>query len=142
MLSHLESCTYLLEMLFTPFFLSLFFFCSGYVYKAPKNFGALLHKKFFQLFIPWFVFSVANIIMSQVLSFNEHHSLSSELAWNFLQIRGKGDGLWFVSALFVTFIPFYFLIKWYQKKTFCPKRAYVLVVISFILSFINLLWNK
>lgn len=27
-----------------------------------------------------------------------------------MQIRGKGDGIWFVAALFMAFIPFYFLL--------------------------------
>lgn len=117
MLSHLEARTDLWQVFYTPFFLSAFFFVSGYVYK-PKDggFKKFLHKKIRQLFVPWLVFSVFNILLSQILSFNEHSGLLTELMWNFLQIRGKGDGIWFVAALFVSFIPFYFAINWYEAE--------------------------
>ena len=112
MLSHLETRTDVWQAFYAPFFLSAFFFVSGYVYKPKDGFKQFLYKKLRQLFIPWLVFSVFNILLSQMLSFNEHESLLTELTWNFLQIRGHSDGVWFVAALFVTFIPFYFFIKW------------------------------
>ena len=104
--SHLESVTEPVFTLYSPFYLSLFFFCSGYVYHHRPGFGVFLQKKVHQLLIPWFFLSTANILLSQILSFNEHGSLMKELFWNLLQIRGKGDGLWFIAALFVAFIPF------------------------------------
>ena len=116
MLSHLETCTGFWSAFYTPFFLTAFFFVSGYVYKPRAKFSELLYKKFRQLFVPWLIFSVFNLMLSQVLSFNEHKSLLNELVWNFLQIRGKGDGIWFVACLFVAFIPFYFFVKLYEKS--------------------------
>lgn len=116
MLSHLEARTDVWSAFYTPFFLSAFFFVSGYVYRPKDSFNRFLYKKFRQLFVPWLVFSVFNILLSQTLSFNEHTGLLPELTWNFLQIRGKGDGIWFVAALFVAFIPFYFFINWYENK--------------------------
>lgn len=115
MCSHLESKTKFLSGIFLPFYLTLFFFCSGYVYKEKENFAIFITKKIKQLFIPWLILSNLNILLSQVVSFNEHGSLRTELIWNFLQIRGKGDGLWFVSALFIAYIPFYFSIHWFHK---------------------------
>ena len=134
--SHLETNTYLLSLVFTPFFLTLFFFSSGYVYRHNYNFTKFLGKKITQLFIPWFVFSVLNIVLSQVISFNEHADFKSEFFWNLVQIRGKDDGLWFVSALFVTFIPFYFFINWFQK-TSVKKKYCVIVVASLFLSIMS-----
>lgn len=116
MLSHLEADTDLWYAFYSPFFLSAFFFAAGYVYKPKDNFGGFLYKKFRQLFIPWLVFSLFDILLSQVISFNQHESLWTELKWNFLQIRGLGDEIWFVAALFVAFIPFYRFINWYESK--------------------------
>lgn len=116
MLSHLEARTDVWSAFYTPFFLSAFFFVSGYVYKPKDSFNRFLYKKFRQLFVPWLVFNVFNILLSQALSFNEHAGLLPELTWNFLQIIGKGDGIWFVAALFVAFIPFYFFINWYENR--------------------------
>lgn len=147
MLSHLEARTDIWQAFYTPFFLTAFFFVSGYTYKPKDNFKQFLYKKFRQLFIPWLVFSVLAILLSQVISFNQHESLSEELMWNFLQIRGSGDGIWFVAALFVTFIPFYFFINWYEEK--CKKmsgRGYngctVAILIAWILSLISVLYSR
>ena len=114
MLSHLETRTDIWRAFYTPFFLSAFFFSAGYVYKPKSSFKDFLYKKFRQLFIPWLVFSVFDIVLSQIITFNEHDGLLEELKWNFLQIRGQGDQIWFVAALFVAFMPFYFFIKRYE----------------------------
>lgn len=114
MLSHLETQTDIWRAFYTPFFLTAFFFTAGYVYKPKGSFKEFLYSKFRQLFVPWLVFSVFDLLLSQVLSFNVHESLAVELKWNFLQIRGQGDQIWFVAALFIAFIPFYFFIKKYE----------------------------
>lgn len=117
MLSHLETRTEIWSAFYTPFFLTAFFFTAGYVYKPKGNFKSFLNKKIQQLFVPWLVFSVFDIALSQVISFNAHEGLMEELKWNFLQIRGQGDQIWFVAALFVAFIPFYFFIQCYERQS-------------------------
>ena len=124
--SHLESATPILKEFYFPFYLSLFFFCSGYVYRPRNDFPAFAKKKMIQLFIPWLFFSVLNILLAQILSFHAHAPLTTELFWNFLQIRGHGDGMWFVAALFVTFFPFFFIIRWYEGCTSKAKAWWVL----------------
>lgn len=116
MLSHLETRTDIWSAFYSPFYVTAFFFTAGYVYKPKKTskFKEFLYSKFRQLFVPWLVFSVFGIVFSQVLSFNSHGSLSEELKYNYFQIRGQGDQIWFVAALFVAFIPFYFFIKRYE----------------------------
>ena len=116
MLSHLETRTEVWRAFYTPFFLTAFFFTAGYVYKPKGSFKEFMFKKFRQLFIPWLVFSVFDIMLSQMISFNAHESLLEELMRNFLQIRGQGDLIWFVAALFVAFVPFYFFIQWYEDE--------------------------
>lgn len=147
MLSHLETRTEIWSAFYTPFFLSAFFFAAGYVYKPNNSFGVFLDKKIRQLFMPWLVFSVFDIVLSQIITFNEHDSLLEELKWNFLQIRGQGDQIWFVAALFVAFIPFYFFIRFYESKPQkinggdCNKCV-VAIALAWLLSFSSILYTR
>lgn len=129
MLSHLQSGTSVLFKLYSPFFLTVFFFLSGYVYTQPASFKVHISKKLKGLFVPWLIFSNINIALSMLISFKENRNFLSEFGWNMLQIRGQGDGIWFVAALFAAFIPFYFFIKWNK-----PGKAIALSVILSILS--------
>lgn len=147
MLSHLEMRTEIWHTFFTPFFLNAFLFVSGYVYKTKESFLKHLCAKLYQLFVPWLVFSLLILTSAQILSFNVHESLSEELIWNLLQIRGSGDELWFVAALFVTFIPFYFFIKRFDntvlKEQSCSRKrckCCMAIAIAWLLSFISILY--
>jgi fucose 4-O-acetylase-like acetyltransferase len=144
MYSHLETNTDVVQNFYSPFFLTAFFFTAGYVYRPKDTFRTFLYKKFRQLFIPWLVFSVFNILLSQFFSFNEHESLFSELKWNFLQIRDKGDGIWFVAALFIAFIPFYFFIKKYEDclRAGKQKPTMIAIGIALILSVVSVLYTN
>ena len=148
MLSHLETRTDIWSAFYTPFFLTAFFFTAGYVYKPKGSFKEFLYSKFRQLFLPWLVFSVFNIFLSQILSFNAHEGLVEELKWNFLQIRGQGDQIWFVAALFVAFVPFYFFIKKYEtisEKTIgggYSRKCLIAIAVAWLLSFISILYTR
>lgn len=142
--SHSESCTQPLFAFFLPFVLEAFYFVSGYTYQHKTNFKIFLYKKFRQLFVPWLVFSLLIILSAQVISFHSHDSLLSELMWNFLQIRSKGDRLWFVAALFMAYIPFYAFISLYENclsrhRAPAPTQA-VIILVTFILSFLSRLY--
>ncbi len=140
-LCHLEADTELLSVFYTPFFLNGFFFVSGYVYFHKTGFKPFFIKKIKGLFVPWLFFSLFNILFSQILSFNEHSSLIDELKWNFLQIRGLGDGIWFVAALFIAFIPFYFFVGLYEKSAKQRTDNIVFILIAFILSILSNLYE-
>ena len=147
MLSHLETRTEVWRAFYTPFFLTAFFFTAGYVYKPKGSFKEFMYKKFRQLFIPWLVFSVFDIVLSQMISFNAHESLLEELMRNFLQIRGQGDLIWFVAALFVAFVPFYFFIQWYEDEVDKVSGGYrskcvILIIIAWLLSLDSILYTR
>lgn len=110
-ISHLESVTPALTAFYGPFFLTVFFFLSGYVYNKPESFKVHLKKKVKGLFVPWFIFSNLNIILSMIISLKGERNIKQEVFLNLLQIRAVGDGIWFVAALFVAFIPFYYVIQ-------------------------------
>lgn len=134
MLSHLESGSEGLRRFYSPFFLTGFFFLSGYVYKQPSSFKNHMSKKIKALFIPWLLFSNLNIFLSMIITLKGERNLIEEIFWNTLQIRGIGDGLWFLSALFVAFIPFYFLINWGKPKKAC--------IVSALLSMVSMVYTN
>ena len=133
MLSHLESGSDVLDKFYYPFFLTVFFFLSGYVYRQLSSFKEHIVKKIKGLFVPWLIFSNFNILLSMVITLKGDRNFASEFIWNLLQIRGHGDGIWFVAALFVAFIPFYFIIKWNK-----PKLA---VILAFALSLASVIYT-
>lgn len=111
MLSHLQSGSQALANFYTPFFLSGFFFLSGYVYRPGRSFREHFLRKSRQLLLPWFLLSNGNILISMVLNHKEDVDYLARFGWNFLQIRTVGDELWFIAALFMAYIPFYFFAK-------------------------------
>lgn len=141
MLSHLECGRSIPDDLYTPFFLTGFLFAAGYVYRQEPSFSAFFRKKVRGLLVPWLVFSVGNILLSQIFSFHDHGTVWEELKWNFLQIRGQGDGLWFVAALFVAFLPFYSLLRAYERSKVRQKQRW-LCLITFLLSLVSVLYTK
>lgn len=126
MLAHLESGSPVLDTVYTPVFLTGFLFAAGYTYVPGENFPEFLRKKTRTLLWPWLFFSNFNLLSAQVFSLHAHGSLWEELKWNLLQIRGEGDGLWFVAALFVAFVPFYWLIRWYEASRSGRKTEWLL----------------
>ncbi len=85
-------------------------------------------------------------MLSQLISFNVHENLLEELKWNFLQIRGQGDLIWFVAALFVAFIPFYFFIQWYETQKVRGggywHRCIIAILLAWLLSFGSVLYTR
>ena len=130
MVSHLGGGFIAMELnrFYITFYLTGFFFASGYTYKHRDGFRSFLSRKIRQLLIPWALFSLLNISLSQVLSFHPewHPGFWSEIGSNLMQIRERGDGsMWFISALFTAYIPFYFLIKQYQKQKENIKNIHI-----------------
>lgn len=115
MMEHLESGCDELSVLHTTCGVEVFFIAAGYVHRAGQNFGSFLVKKIKCLLVPWLVFSFLDISIAQVFSFGEHGDYLSELLWNLAQIRQFHAQLWFIPALFATFLPFYFFIEWYNR---------------------------
>lgn len=142
MLEHLESTTDELGCFFSPFFVLCFFAVAGYTHRAGQPFGAFLMKKVKTLFVPWLIFSTFDIALSQLVSFSAHESFFTELGRNFLQIRGYGDQIWFVAALFIAFIPFWAFIEWYSRKSATPVRRAVFIAIALVLFIADNLYSK
>ncbi|MBE5922594.1 MAG: hypothetical protein E7269_07565 [Lachnospiraceae bacterium] len=136
-MSHLEASTMVMYRFWSPFYLMGFFFVSGYVYKNKYNFKQFIENKAKTLLWPWLFFSVGNILIAQVVSFNQHEPILKELIWNFLQIRTLGDGAWFLAAIFIAFIPFYYVVCNYENRKSKQSRIFLaglLITLSVISS--------
>lgn len=135
MSEHAPSFNGMVDALNAPFYLNGFFFAAGYLYIHREGFGDFVKRKAKQLLIPWAFFSLFIILSAQIVSFNAHDDLKTSLANNLLQIRLQGDEMWFVAALFVCFIPFYFLIKWFISAPAKSRKTIIATVfILFVLS--------
>jgi fucose 4-O-acetylase-like acetyltransferase len=132
-IQHLQSGSQQLYQFYSPFYLTSFFFFSGYVYKHKGSFSTHIKNKINQLFIPWLILSNLNLLLSAIITLQGQRNILKELFINLFQIRAYGDGLWFVAALFVAYIPFYFVISWNRKK--------MAIIISLLLSIISVLYT-
>ena len=124
-----------LDSFVEPFFLNMFTFAAGYVYTHHPGFGDVFRKKLRQLFLPWLYLSTLTIVLAQLFSFRSHDALWIALGKNLLQIRYLKDEMWYVAALFVSFLPFYAVVACYEtggaKKR---RRAWLLLVLVFLLA--------
>lgn len=113
--SHIEFTNEFLMAYFYPVYLTTFFFVSGYLFNSKRNFIETIEQRFRTIIVPFLIYGILNISLSQIITFSQHDSFANELI-NFLtQIRGNGDGLWFLACLFVSTIPFYFLVKYIPR---------------------------
>ena len=139
MAEHAESMTGTMDKIIDPFYLNMFSFAAGYVYVHRHGFKDFLGKKVRQLLVPWFCFSLLVILSSHLFSFNAHESLGKELLQNFLQIKHSGGEMWYVAALFVAFLPFYFFIDRYERSALALRRKTALLLgVSFVLALLSL----
>ena len=135
MAEHAESMTAVQDKIVDPFYLNMFSFAAGYVYFHRHGFRDFFRKKVRQLFIPWLCFSLLVIVSAHLFSFNEHESIWKELGQNFLQIKFYRGEMWYVAALFVAFIPFYFFIDRYERSVRpVREKALLLLLVSFLLA--------
>ena len=134
LVEHVECVPSVWDRIVEPFFLNMFSFAAGYVYVHRDGFGRFLGKQLRQLWVPWLFFSTLTIVLAHIFSFNAHASLTRELGKNMLQILYFGSEMWYVAALFIAFLPFYFFIRAYEKSGLPEKKkAALLLGASFLL---------
>ncbi len=141
MYSHTDFNTEVMELFYRPFFLFGFFFASGYVYENKDRFSVFIKKKIRGILIPWLLYGLLLIFSARIVSFNQHASLGYELLCMFAQIRGLDDKMWFLAALFVAFIPFYFIIKKYEQTEKSLIDRMILIGMSFVLAFVSNIYS-
>lgn len=91
---------------FTPIFLTGFFFVSGYTFNTKKNFCEFLYAKIKTLIIPILCLGVINTLLAYIA---EGKPVLDRLCGLLLQRAGMWDDLWFVACLFTMELIYYFI---------------------------------
>lgn len=126
-----------LSTFYSCFFLTGFLFASGYTYSNKHSFFQHLKHKTVQLLLPWALYSYLIILFNNLVTRHpENHNLWKELLDNTLQIRRIGDEMWFVLALFVAYIPFFFVAKIYEKNRDRKNAETISIIASILMLFL------
>ncbi len=130
LLAHSGCCPVLYLKIYTPFFLSGFFFLSGYCYRQ-RIYCESLKRLFLKLIVPYFVLSLILIILSIR---NIKGILSNDYSFLLLDLKHLllGKPLWFVSCLCVTQFLFINLLSILKNKI---KYLIPFAMLSWIVAF-------
>jgi len=105
-----------------------FFFISGYLYSRDTgDTKSYWLKKFKNLFIPWFVFSIATFALSKIL-YGGTKNLTIDYLKHFL---GIGTAYWYMSILMIML----FVFKCFYTKKWALYLCIIISTISIVLSF-------
>lgn len=127
--SHLHYCDSSIMRFFSPMFLTTFFLVSGYLFKEKQSFLFVLENRTRTLLLPFIILGMIMIILSQILSFNEHVPFTDSVKGLLLQ-NGHNQILWFIAALYIYSIIFY----WVE---FCFSSINKLLIAGIILFVLN-----
>lgn len=133
--SHLPMAHDGVMVFFAPVFLTTFFFVSGYLFKSGQPFPAVLEQRTRTLLIPFVILGIIMILMGQVLSFNEHVDFWDAVR-GLLSQNGENQILWFIAALYVYSLVFYWVDRWSGTV----KRLLWLSLILFVVDCIVTRW--
>lgn len=139
--SHLDYTNKFVMFYFSPIFLTTFFFISGYLFNKKYSFIHVIEQRARTILLPFFIYGIINILLSQIITFSNHPSLSKDLIDFLVQIRGNNDGLWFLACLFISTIPFYFLIKHIKSTQMLLILSGTLFVLNSIADFPAYPWH-
>lgn len=130
-------CSDIMAVYTDPYFLTVFFFVSGYLCKNENSFTKVLEQRTRTLFVPQLLFGIFTITLQQlyttqsdVLPLGEY---ILQLFWHCTERTGGHHGLWFVAALYAFSLVFYWL------RRFC-KDAQKLFVVCTTLFILNCLY--
>ena len=132
--SHLEFCDPVVMRYFKPVFLTTFFFVSGWLFKDKCKFSYVLEQRTRTLLLPMLALGLIMILMEQVLTFGEKVPLIDSLKGLLFQ-NGENQILWFIAALYVYSIFFYFVerLAW---------NSNLLLIFSLVLFIVNAIYSK
>lgn len=131
--SHLQYKEDMIMRYFSPMFLTMFFFVSGYLFKEKCSFSKVFEQRTRTLFLPFLILGLIMIGLSHILTFNQHVSIVDEIE-GLLYQNGQNQILWFIAALYIYSIIFY----WVERFT---KSNEMLLGVCFILFILNAIYS-
>lgn len=93
---------------YLPFYLAIFFFSSGYLFKENLSFKDECVYVLRHLVIPWILFGIINAVLSYAI---EHESLIPRMTGLVLQTSSQYSDMWFLACMASTHILFWVLAK-------------------------------
>ena len=96
---------------FSPIFLTTFFFVSGYLFKEGCSFKHVFEQRTRTLLLPFLILGVCMIALNQVITYNEPVPFVDRIKGLLLQ-NGHNQLLWFIAALYVYSLAFYWVERW------------------------------
>ena len=120
--------------IYTPFFLSTFFFTSGYTFNQRSNFASFFLHKCKSLLIPYFCFGIINAFLAFLV---DGDSFLFRLRGLLLSPKGNDD-LWFIMCLFIMQCMFYFVWKLYYIVNHKSKK---IIYADFIIGIVSILFS-
>lgn len=132
--SHLEYSNDSVMRYFSPVFLTTFFFVSGYLFKEKCSFSKVFEQRTRTLLLPFLALGMIMILLSQIMTFNAKVSFMDAVKGLLFQ-NGTNQLLWFVAALYVYSVMFY----WVERFS---RTANTLLVLSFAMFILNWLYGR
>lgn len=114
---------------FTPFFLTTFFFVSGYTFSEKESFCRFVHNRVNRLLQPFFVLGVIRIGLAYLINREENKYVQQYIIGFILQRNCEYDEMWFVSCLFTCSFLFYGL-RHLSRKLSSTYQYGILLCIS------------
>ena len=94
--------------LFVPFFLTMFFFASGYTFSTKRTFYEFIVGKIKHLLFPLFTMGGIKLVLACLL---QHDDFLERVKGLLFQVSGMNDDLWFIGCMFSASILFYIVLK-------------------------------
>lgn len=110
--SHLDYCDPLIMRFFSPVFLTMFFFVSGYLFKENCSFGKVFEQRTRTILLPFLIWGSVLILLRCVFTFKDDQPAVVESFKSMILQDGANRDLWFVAALYTFSIVFYWVLRW------------------------------
>lgn len=141
--SHLEYCDDSVMQFFKPVFLTTFFFVSGYLHKSGVEFGKFFEQRTRTLLWPVLSLGTIMIVLQHIMTFKD-----APLPWidgfkGLLMQNGENTILWFVAALYVYSLLFYWIEKLSSKYLIYVAMALFILnwVFTYVLHVPKIPWH-
>lgn len=133
---------------FISFHMALFFFLSGYTFRAKEEYNSFVKKKIKTLLVPYLFFSIITMLCNGVLAITHGNSYDILSIVKLYLVQKRYTLLWFLTCLFLAEQCMFLLEKLYLKLE-CKKISWILLcIVEFILFYfyrikigIELPWN-
>lgn len=126
-----SGATEFFQRLYTPIFLTVLFFTSGYTFNKNNNFKTFILNKIRSLVIPLFILGGINAVLASLLNGD---NLIFRLKGLLFEVNNGNDDMWFIACLFSCEVIFYFVIK------LCKENRKLILSNVIIISAIGMIW--